>query len=252
MADIDKSKDRYARHLVLKEIGPAGQEKLEKASVLIIGAGALGSVQAHLLARAGVGKIRIVDRDLPEASNLQRQFLYDELDVAFGQPKAEIAAKRLKKINSQIEIEGIHIDVSQENVEQLIKDVDLVLDACDNFKTRYVVNSACQKQNIPWVYGGILGTTGMSLPIIFDQGPCLTCLFPEHSGEDLAANPATVGILNTAPTTIASLQATQAYKFFISGSMDVNRFSIVDLWSSSLRNVEVFRDEHCPCCRKKD
>jgi molybdopterin-synthase adenylyltransferase len=242
--------DRYARHRVIPQIGDAGQEKIMRASVLLIGCGALGSVQAQLLARAGVGKIRIVDPDVAEEVNLQRQILFDEVDVAHEAPKALIAANRLKKINSHIQVEGINTRADAGNIEDLMKGVDLVMDATDNFDTRYVINDACVKHAKPWVYGGVIGTTGMTLPVEPGRGPCMRCIFPDPPDPDTTPTGVTAGILSSAPVTVGAMQCAAALRLMVEGSLPAHRLTVLDLWSGSVRTVDVLRDEACPCCDK--
>ncbi|MBA7685430.1 MAG: hypothetical protein GH143_01440 [Calditrichaeota bacterium] len=242
--------DRYARQRVLPEIGSEGQKRLLSASVAIIGCGALGSVQAQLLARAGVGRIRIVDRDVLEENNLQRQVIFDEEDVAAGLPKAEAAARKLKKINSSIEIEGLVEDVTPRNIEGLIADADLVLDGTDNIETRYLINDACIKHRKPWIYGGVIGTTGMTMPVLPNEGPCIRCLFPDPPPPGSLPTCDTVEVLNTAPATVASIQVTEALKLIVGSGASEHRLLNIDLWTGSYRYVAVQSDENCPCCRQ--
>ena len=245
MASIN---DRYARQRVLPEIGSGGQEKLLNASIVIIGCGALGSVQAQLLARAGVGRIRIVDRDVLEMNNLQRQVIFNEEDVAAGLPKAEAAARKLRKINSSIEIEGLVEDVTPRNIEGLIADADLVLDGTDNIETRYLINDACIKHRKPWIYGGVIGTTGMTMPVLPNEGPCIRCIFPESPPPGSLPTCDTVGVLNTAPATVASIQVTEAIKLIVGSGASEYRLLNIDLWTGSYRYVPVQKNENCPCC----
>jgi adenylyltransferase/sulfurtransferase len=233
---------------VLPEIGSEGQEQLLNASTVVIGCGALGSVQAQLLARAGVGRIRIVDRDVLELNNLQRQVIFNEEDVAAGLPKAEAAARKLRKINSSIEIEGLVEDVTPRNIEELITDVDIVLDGTDNIETRYLINDACVKHKKPWIYGGVIGTTGMAMPVLPGEGPCIRCLFPETPPPGSLPTCDTVGVLNTAPATVASIQVTEAIKLLVGKGISKNRLLTLDLWTGSYRFVAVQKDTNCPCC----
>ena len=170
---------RYQRQIQLPELGEAGQQALGRATVLLIGCGALGSTSAAILARAGIGHLRLVDRDRVELINLHRQLLYDEQDAASGAPKAEIAARKLRAMNSEVKVEGLVADVDTENIRALLRGVDLVLDGTDNLETRFVINDACIQSQTPWVYGGVVGTSGMMLPIIPGSGPCLRCLLPD-------------------------------------------------------------------------
>jgi len=238
---------RYARQLVLDEIGPEGQRRLAAGSVLVAGCGALGGNQAQLLVRAGVGRVRIVDRDVPEPSNLPRQVLFDEDDVAAGRPKAEVAAERLRRVNRAAAIEERVVAIGAGNAEELIADVELVLDATDNFPTRYILNDACVKHGVPWIYGGIVGTSGMCLVVLPGRGPCLRCLFPDPPAGPGLPTPATEGILNTVPALIAAVQVTEAIKL-LCGEPPATDLLLVDAWQRTFRSVPVERDPACPCC----
>ena len=179
MSDTVPNLDRYVRQMRYPPLGEEGQAKLQASRVLICGCGALGSVLANTLGRAGIGHLRIVDRDFLELNNLQRQVLYDEDDVAAGIPKAIAAAAKLRKINSQIEIEPLVTDVDHTNIERLIDGVDMIVDGTDNFETRFLLNDVAVKFGIPWVYGGCIGAEGQSMTIIPGDTPCLRCLMQE-------------------------------------------------------------------------
>ena len=239
--------ERYTRQVRLNLLGEEGQQRLLHSSVLVVGCGALGGNLANLLARAGVGRLRVVDRDVPELNNLQRQVLFDEQDVAQGLPKAEAAARKLRMINSTIQVDPHVADVTPANIEQLMGGVDLVLDGTDNFETRYLINDACIKHGLPWIYGGVVGTSGMTLDIIPAQGPCLRCLFPDPPTPGSLPTCETQGILGTAPALIAALQVTEAIKLLSGGEPSPDLLSI-DLWTRSLRQVKVLRNEDCPAC----
>ncbi len=240
--------DRYARHRVIPEIGDLGQKKIKAASVLIVGCGALGSVQAQLLARAGIGRLRIVDPDLPELVNLQRQLLFDEADLGQGQAKADIAAHRLSRVNSEVKIEAQVARVDASNIEALMTDVDLVMDATDNFETRYVINDACVKHQKPWIYGGVIATTGMSMPVIPGSGPCLRCVFPDPPPPGASPTGLTAGILSSAPVAIAAIQCASALRLLVGDIPPQVALLTLELWQGSAREVQVSRDQACPCC----
>ena len=176
---VKLDRQRYARQITLPEIGEAGQQRLLDTSVAVLGCGALGTNIANLLVRAGVGHLRIVDRDVVEQSNLQRQVLFDEEDAVNSLPKAIAAEKKLRSINSQVSLEAVVSDIDPYNVENLIRDVDIVLDGTDNFETRYLINDACIKLKVPWVYGAVIGTVGMVMTIVPGQTPCFRCLLPD-------------------------------------------------------------------------
>jgi adenylyltransferase/sulfurtransferase len=242
--------DRYSRQRVLEEIGPAGQEKLLQASVLIVGCGALGCLQAQLLARAGLGRICIVDRDVVEENNLQRQLLFDEEDAAAGLPKAEAAARKLRKVNSTIEISGLVKDVTPRNIGGLMDGNAVVLDGTDNLETRYLINDACVKSKKPWIYGGVIGTTGLTFSILPGRGPCLRCVFPNPPPPGSLPTCETAGVLSTAPATVASFQVTEAIKLVAGDHSSKPLMHYFDLWRGFFTSVTLHRDEECPCCKK--
>jgi adenylyltransferase/sulfurtransferase len=208
----------------------------------------LGCHLATFLARAGVGRIGVLDRDLPELINLHRQILFDERDVEQGQPKAEIAARKLRKVNSSLDIEGFVVDLTAVNVERLITGFGVVLDGTDNFETRFLINDACVKKGIPWIYGGVIGTTGMTMNIMPGDGPCLRCLLPEPPPAGSLPTCDTRGILGTAPAAVASLQATEALKI-LTGSAPSRVLLTLDLWSRTFNSIEVAIDDNCTACR---
>jgi len=242
---------RYSRQIALPQIGRAGQERLAKAHVLVLGCGALGSIQAELLTRAGIGRLRIVDRDIPELSNLPRQFLYEESDVHERIPKALAAAHHLRLINSAIEIEALVRDVTASNIEVLLQGIDIVLDGVDNFETRYLLNDACVKSGIPWVYGGIQGTGVLAMPIIPDLGPCLQCVFPEAPPQGSVPTCDVSGVLNASPAITASLQVSQAIRILVQGpealAQDIRLLSL-DPWTFQVQSLKAVQQDDCPCC----
>jgi len=238
---------RYSKQILLKDFGAEGQRKLAGASVLIVGCGALGSVESQLLVRAGVGRVRIVDRDVPEIGNLHRQILFDEDDVQARSPKAEVAGRKLPRANSSVAVETRVMEVTADNIDGLISDVDLVLDATDNFETRYVINDACVKSRKPWIYGGVIATSGMSMTIVPGRGPCLRCLFPNPPEPGTVPTMETEGVLATAPVTVAALEATEAIKL-LAGAQPREGLLMLDVWTGSFQTVPVLRDENCPAC----
>jgi molybdopterin/thiamine biosynthesis adenylyltransferase len=238
---------RYAKQILLKELGPAGQEKLASAAVLIVGCGALGSVQSQLLVRAGVGRMRIVDRDVPELDNLHRQILFDEDDVRARSPKADVAGRKLPKANSTVAVETRVMEVDAENIDGLVADVDLVMDATDNFETRYLINDACVRGRKPWVYGGVIAASGMTMTVVPGRGPCLRCLLPRPPQDGSVPSMETEGVLGTAPVTVAALQVTEAVKL-LCGAPPREGLLMIDVWSGSFQTVPVLRDENCPAC----
>jgi adenylyltransferase/sulfurtransferase len=246
--------DRYSRQRLLPFIGDPGQERLAKAKALIVGVGATGSVMADQLARAGVGKLTLVDRDVVERSNLQRQSLYDEEDAAQSTPKAFAAERRLRRINSEIKIEGIVTDFHGEEAEDLVADHDLTLDGTDNFETRYVINDAAVKHRKPWIYMGVVSTYGMTTVIIPEKTGCLRCLFPVPPGPGSAATCDTSGVLGPVVGAIASLAASEAIKALVGGVEEslAGRLAHADFADLTWRLIETRRKPECLCCVRRE
>lgn len=249
------SGDRYSRQVLFSPIGNKGQEKLGKSKIAIIGCGGLGTVLASNMARAGTGTLRIIDKDRLELSNLQRQLLFDERDVASRSPKVEAARNRLININSGIHIEAIFDEVNEDNIGRFINGFDLVLDGMDNFKTRLIVNRACVEKEIPFIYGAVAASFGMVYNVIPGNGMCLRCLFREEPTGENALNCNTVGIINTAVNIIASIQSTEALKF-LTGNSDalIKGLINIDIWDLSMDIIEVKKDSEyiCPVCGGKN
>lgn len=239
---------RYARHAKLAWLGPSGQEKLAASSVLLVGCGSLGCAQAAFLARAGVGRLTLADKDIVRDLNLPTQLLYGEADAEAGAPKAEAAARNLRAVNSGIEIVPVFADITAANIEPLVSEADLVLDATDNFETRFLINEAAVKTGKPWVYGGVLGTDGMAMAIMPGRGPCLRCLMELPPADRRLPPPDAFGVLNTAAAWVAALQATQALKALARGEADWGRMHTLDIWNGTVTTAEVPRDPACPCC----
>ncbi len=240
--------DRYLRQRILPEIGDSGQEKLRGSTILIAGCGAIGGLQAELLTRAGVGKIRIVDRDFVDISNLHRQVLFNEQDAANRLAKVEAAAMKLRSINSDVVIEPHAVDITPRNIESLISGVDFVLDGTDNFETRYLINDACIKHGKRWVYGGVIATTGMVMLIEPRKGPCLRCLVPDPPPPGSIPTCDTSGVLNTAVGVVSSFQATAAIRALCGDSPDRRGLLHIDPWSLNFDFFKIERDSNCPCC----
>lgn len=231
-------------------IGEEGQKKLLQARVAIMGMGALGTVIANNLSRAGVGFMRLVDRDYVEISNLQRQLLYDENDVRDNLPKAVAAAEHLHKANSEITLEPIVTDINSGNIEKIIEGADLVLDGTDNFETRFLLNEACHKLGIPWVYGGALMGSGMTMNIIPGVTPCLRCLDLDLPAPGSYPTCTSAGILNMITGVIGSVEAAEAVKILV-GSPDIRKSLLeMDLWNNRTRYLEFKRSPKCPTCGK--
>jgi molybdopterin-synthase adenylyltransferase len=255
MSDRDNnSLDRYARQMRYPPIGEAGQRRLLASRALICGCGALGSVIANTLARAGVGKLRIVDRDFVELNNLQRQVLFDEADVTSAIPKAVAAAVKLRRINSGIEIEPIVADVSPENILGLCQGCDIILDGTDNFETRFLINEAAVKLQISWVYGGSIGAEGQTLTILPGQPPCFRCVMTEPPPPGTSPTCDTAGILAPIVNVIASIQSCEAIKILTGHMQFVRRtLTVIDLWDNQMRQLNLDRLRAaggCPTCRE--
>ncbi|HUY88376.1 MAG TPA: ThiF family adenylyltransferase [Pirellulales bacterium] len=248
--------DRYSRQIRYPAIGEEGQRRLLASRALVCGCGALGSVLANTLARSGVGKLRIVDRDFVETSNLQRQVLFDEDDVAAQLPKAVAAANKLRRINSTIEIEPIVADVDHANVMSLLDGVDVLVDGTDNFETRFLLNDAAVKLGVPWVYGGCIGAGGQTMTILPGETPCLRCLVQEAPPPGAMETCDTAGILSPIINVIASIQAMEAIKILSGHREAIQRSLLVfDLWENRVLPMKAgsLRDAgDCPtCCRRE-
>lgn len=247
-------KNRYSRQILFDEIRKSGQEKLLNSRVLLVGCGALGASHAEILARAGVGFLRIVDRDFVEFSNLQRQTLYSENDAKEKLPKAIAAKNRLSKINSEIEIEAVVADVNNSNVESFIKNVDLVLDGTDNFQIRYLINDACVKLGKTWIYGAAVSSYGTTMTIIPPETPCLRCIFEEIPSAGSAPTCDTAGVIQPIITSISAIQTTEALKI-LTGNMDALHKSLIniDIWRNDWRKIKLSEpNEDCETCGKRN
>ncbi|MDP8983040.1 MAG: ThiF family adenylyltransferase [Acidobacteriota bacterium] len=228
-------RERYSRQIQFAPIGEAGQRRLLDARVVVVGCGALGSFQAGALARAGVGFIRILDRDYVELSNLQRQWLFEESDAAEGLPKAVAAARRLSLINSGVAVEAVVADLTSENAGELLDGVDLILDGTDNFETRYLINDYAVSRSIPWIYGAAVGGYGIVMPVVPRVTGCLKCIYPEPpSGAQATCE--TEGVLGPLTSMIASLQTAEAMKI-LCGAPPGNTITTVDVWTGQIRQV---------------
>jgi len=246
--------ERYSRQILFPEIKRAGQEKLLNSRVLLVGCGALGAAHAETLTRAGVGFIRIVDRDFVESSNLQRQSLFSESDAKDRLPKAIAAKNRLMEINSEIEVEAIVADVNHSNIESLIKDCDLILDGTDNFQTRYLVNDACIKQNKIWIYGAAVSSYGVTMTIQPNVTPCLRCIFEEMPGAGKAPTCDTAGVIQPIINSISAVQTTEALKI-LTGNFDSLHKSLmqIDIWRNEWRKIKLGApNAECPTCACKN
>src|SRR5262245_42565442 len=247
--------ERYSRQMRFYGIGEAGQRKLLDSHVTLCGCGALGTVLANALVRAGVGHLRLVDRDFIETHNLQRQVLFDEKDVAENLPKAEAAARKLRLVNSEITIEGIVTDIDRTNILELCKDADLILDGTDNFEIRYLINDVAVKLGKQWVYGGSIGRHGQTMTIVPGQTPCLRCVFEAAPNPGEAGTCETAGVLGPIVSIIASFQAAEAFKI-LTGQIDkISRELIyLDVWDNLSRRIKIaplLGKVDCPCCQRR-
>lgn len=240
--------DRYSRQLLFAPIGRAGQERLKAASVAIIGCGALGSSLANNLGRAGVGRLVIADRDFIELNNLQRQILFDEDDIARRLPKAVAAAEKLRHINSDVTVEALVEDINADGIELLVQDVDLLLDATDNFETRYLLNDACIKYNRPWIYSGVIASYGVTMNILPGDTACLRCVFPEMPLPGTTATCDTAGILNGIVAAITGIASTEAIKIFLKSEKVSRDMFWMDVWENTSERIELPRQPDCPAC----
>jgi molybdopterin/thiamine biosynthesis adenylyltransferase len=244
--------DRYSRQELFPPIGKEGQKKIAKKHVLIIGAGALGTGNAEALLRAGIGKLTIVDRDYVEWSNLQRQQLYSEEDAINRIPKVIAAKKRLEAINSAVAIEAIIADASVLELEEWAKQVDLIIDATDNFETRMMINDVSQKYQVPWIYGACVGSYGITYTIIPKKTPCLACLLKTVPLGGLTCD--TAGIISPAVNMVVSYQISEALKILVEDTESLrDKLVSFDLWKNQYSAIRVDRlkDENCPSCGKE-
>ncbi|HVG38238.1 MAG TPA: ThiF family adenylyltransferase [Pyrinomonadaceae bacterium] len=242
--------ERYSRQILFEGIGPEGQGRLRAARVLIVGCGALGTAQAEALARAGVGELRLVDRDFVEASNLQRQTMFTESDAAGRLPKAVACVKHLAEINSEVRTEGIVADAHRGNIEAFIKDCDLVLDGTDNFATRYLINDACVKHETNWIYGAAVGSYGVTMTIRPHAAPCLRCVFADPPPPASAPTCDTAGVIMPIISVVAAVQVTEALKLLIGNEAALHRSLMqFDVWRNEWRRLTLdCPSPDCPAC----
>lgn len=243
---------RYAKQTRFAPLGEDGQARLAASRAVVCGCGALGSVIAGTLVRTGVGRVTLVDRDFVELSNLQRQSLYDESDVAAGTPKAVAAAGRLRRVNSDVEVSAEVTDLTADTLPAIARGADVLLDGTDNFETRLLINDWCVRERVPWVYGGVIGAEGRVMPIVPDETACLACLAPDPPSPGETPTCDTAGVLGSAVGVVASLQATEAIKLLVGARDDLaTGLTVVDLWANRFRRVAVPRDPHCRVCGER-
>jgi molybdopterin/thiamine biosynthesis adenylyltransferase len=246
-----RDSERYSRQILFQGVGENGQQRLLDARVVVVGCGALGSFQAGALARAGVGHLRIIDRDYVELSNLQRQWLFDESDVEQSLPKSVAATRKIEGINSGIRVEPLVADLVPGNVDDLLGDSDLILDGADNFETRYLINDYAVYHNRPWIYGAAVASYGITMPVVPGKTACLRCLYPDPPS---AAQPTceTAGVLGSITALIASLQVSEAIKI-LCGVEPSRKITTVDVWSGDIRQVaQPDPQAQCPTCGRRE
>src|SRR5438552_11294671 len=238
--EIEPSLERYSRQMRYPGIGEDGQRRLLASHVTLCGCGALGTVLANELVRAGVGHLRLVDRDFIETNNLQRQVLFDEHDVAENLPKAEAAARKLGAINSSVFVEPVVTDIDRTNILELVQDADLILDGTDNFEIRYLINDAAVKLSKPWIYGGCIGSHGQTMTIVPGETPCLRCVFEAAPAPGEAGTCETAGVLSPIVNIVASFQATEAFKILTGHTEQISRDLVyIDVWENDQKRFKI-------------
>lgn len=242
--------ERYSRQILFDRIGAEGQHRLLNSRAVIIGCGALGTAQAESLARAGVGRLRIVDRDFVEASNLQRQTMFTEQDASERLPKAVACVNHLSSINSEIETEAVVADVNYSNVERLIEGCDVVLDGTDNFSTRYLINDACVKHELNWIYGAAVGSYGVTMTVRPCASPCLRCVFEEAPPAASAPTCDTAGVIMPIISIVAAVQVSEALKLLTGQTESLHRSLMqFDVWRNEWRRIKLSQpNADCRTC----
>ncbi len=244
--------ERYSRQALFAPIGEQGQSLLNRSRVVVIGCGALGAVQSETLARAGAGRLTIVNRDFVEESNLQRQLMFEESDASNRLPKAVAAARRIARINSRVEVEPVVADVNYENVEEIIAGADLVLDGTDNFETRFLINDACVKTGVPWVYGAAVGSYGLTMTILPKETPCLRCVLEALPDPGSGPTCDTAGVIMPIVSIIGSIQSAEALKILTGNLSALHRSLVrVNVWDFQVNRLDLskFGDRSdCPAC----
>jgi len=245
--------ERYSRQVLFAGIGPAGQERIEQAHVALVGVGATGAAAAGLLARAGVGTLTLIDRDFVEESNLQRQVLFDEKDAQDSLPKAEAARRKIGTLNSEVRVEARVADLVPGNVHDLLGAANIVLDATDNFETRYLLNDYAVEQGKPWIYAAAVGSYAVTMNVLPGETACLACIFPEPPGGAVETCD-TAGILNTAVNLAASIEVTEALKWIVGAREKMRRTLLsCDVWTNEWNEVRAgVPRQGCVVCGERD
>jgi adenylyltransferase/sulfurtransferase len=245
--------DRYARQIRYAPLGEEGQRRLARSRALVCGCGALGSMAASLLVRAGVGAVRVVDRDFVELGNLHRQILFDENDVAGGLPKAVAAVEKLRRINSTVELEPVVADIDASNIERLCEGVDVMVDGTDNFETRFLMNDVAIHLGLPWVYGGCVGAEGRTMTILPMETACLRCLLPECPAPGSVPTCDTTGVLGPIVGVVASIEALEAVKILSGNRHAVSKsLTVINLWQNHYSQIDLStlrENADCPACK---
>lgn len=247
--------ERFSRQVRYRPLGPEGQLRLAAAHVVVVGCGALGSVSAMALARAGIGRLTLIDRDVPEWSNLPRQILFTEQDVREGMPKAVVAACRLREIDSRLRVEGTVADLTAESIGSLCASADLIVDGTDNFETRFLINDFACRETIPWIYGGVIGAEGRVMPVVPGVTACLRCLIPEPPAPGSLPTCDTAGVIGPAVLVVGGVQAAEAIKLLVGTDQPLpSQLLVCDLWESSWRTIDLgpLAVGGCDSCRGGD
>jgi molybdopterin/thiamine biosynthesis adenylyltransferase len=250
----DLLRQKYSRQLLFAPLGEQGQERLLASSAVVVGCGAIGAAAANLLVRAGVGRLRVIDRDFVEPSNLQRQTLFDEADAREALPKAIAAERKLRAINSTVAVEGVVADINPRNAEELFAGFDLILDGSDNFETRFLVNDFSVKSGTPWIYAAAVASYGLTMVIRPGLTACLACLLSADGSPQAAEDTCdTVGVLGSIVNLVASLEVAEALKLLAGCEPALNgRLISCDVWSGRFQSVRVARNSHCLVCIKRE
>ena len=250
---MTQSLERYSRQILFRQIGEDRQKLLMNSTAVLIGCGALGTISSSYLVRAGVGQLRIIDRDYIEESNLQRQILFDENDISENLPKAIAAQTKLQKINNKVKTEGIVTDANYSNIDELTKDADIIIDGTDNFETRFLINDFCVKNSVPWIYGACIGSRGVVMNIIPPTTPCLRCVFETMPQIGSFPTCDTAGVIGPIAGIIASFQVAEAIKILTGDHASVNKNLVeINVWETKFREIDIseLKDiNNCPTCK---
>ena len=250
---MTQSLERYSRQILFRQIGEDRQKLLMNSTAVLIGCGALGTISSSYLVRAGVGQLRIIDRDYIEESNLQRQILFDENDISENLPKAIAAQTKLQKINNKVKTEGIVTDANYSNIDELTKDADIIIDGTDNFETRFLINDFCVKNSVPWIYGACIGSRGVVMNIIPPTTPCLRCVFETMPQIGSFPTCDTAGVIGPIAGIIASFQVAEAIKILTGDHASVNKDLVeINVWETKFRQIDIseLKDiNDCPTCK---